>query len=125
VHMIGKSLQLLSMDTIHREIRQVMDTNQRLIQKRDSKAKPHLEQYAPVWCVDEKMVPDDEAVLFNVIFQHNQYGWVNRRYRYDGFNDVLYYRGQVSIPEDQVLVVQEQQPYIETTVMDITESYGG
>ncbi|MBZ0306323.1 MAG: hypothetical protein K8I82_09680, partial [Anaerolineae bacterium] len=62
-----------------------------LLQKRNAKVLPHLQQYAPVWIVDEKVLSEEDAVQFNIIFQHNRYGWVNRRYRYDGFNDVLYH----------------------------------
>jgi hypothetical protein len=102
-----------------------MTDNQQFLERRDAKAKPHLEQYAPVWLVEEKIVPQDDAVVFNVVFQHYYYGWVNRRYRYDGFNDVLYYRGQVAISEDQALSTQEKVPYIEAVVADITDAYGG
>ncbi|NJR12598.1 hypothetical protein HC776_01555 [bacterium] len=36
--------------------------------KRDQKIKPHLEQYAPVWIVDEKPMLVDEATQFTVLF---------------------------------------------------------
>lgn len=98
---------------------------QDMLRRRDAKAKPHLEQYAPVWLVDEKVIPADEAVQFNVVFQHNLYGWVNRRYRYDAFNDVLYYKGQRAISEEEALAVQEKEPYIVTQVADIPNAYGG
>lgn len=94
-------------------------------EKRDLKAKPHLEQYAPVWLADEKSIPNDEALVFNVVFQHPFYGWVSRRYRYDGFNDVLYYRGQTVLTEEQAVQYQEKEPYLEVAVADIPNSYGG
>jgi hypothetical protein len=93
--------------------------------KRDVKARPHLEQYAPVWLVEQKYIAEDEAVQFNVVFQHPLYGWVNRRYRYDGFNDVLYHKGQTSLTEDQAVAIQESEPYILATVADIPNAYGG
>lgn len=102
-----------------------MSAEQLLLQKRDAKAKPHLEQYAPVWLVDQKIIPEDEAVQFNVVFQHNRYGWVSRRYRYDGFNNVLYYKGQVILGEDDALKVQDGAPYLAATVGDIPNAYGG
>lgn len=102
-----------------------MDFEQTLLQKRDAKAVPHIEQYAPVWIVDEKIIREDEAVQFNVVFQHNLYGWVSRRYRYDGFNDVLYHKGQQRISEEKALEIQEQKPYIRAIVVDIPNSYGG
>jgi hypothetical protein len=101
-----------------------MDTSS-LFEKRDAKAKPHLEQYAPVWLTEEQVIPEDEAVLFTVVFQHNQYGWVKRRYRYDGFNDVLYYRGQVAVTESDILPILNQERYISALVADIPNAYGG
>ena len=102
-----------------------MTNEQVLLQKRDAKAKPHLEQYAPVWLVEQKIIPEDEAVQFNVIFKHNLYSWVSRRYRFDGFNNVLYYKGQTVISEDEALAAQEKAPYIDVTVADIPNAYGG
>lgn len=103
----------------------MINTPETLRANRDLKARPHLEQYAPVWIVDEKVIPQDEALQFNVVFQHPSYGWVNRRYRYDGFNDVLYYKGQIVIPETEALKTQESDPYILPVVADIPNSYGG
>ncbi|MBE2267975.1 MAG: hypothetical protein IAE80_07060 [Anaerolinea sp.] len=96
-----------------------------LLRMRDEKVKPHLEQFAPVWLVDQKVIFEDEAVQFNVVFQHNRYGWVNRRYRYDGFNNVLYYKGQSVLSEADALQVQEREPYISTIMTDIPNAYGG
>ncbi|MBZ0301221.1 MAG: hypothetical protein K8J31_15845 [Anaerolineae bacterium] len=89
------------------------------------KAIPHLEQYAPVWLVDQQVIPDDEAVQFNVVFQHSLYGWVNRRYRYDAFNNVLYHKGQNLLSPDAALEVQETDPWIVAKVADIPNAYGG
>ncbi len=98
----------------------------RLLEKRDAKAIPHLEQYAPVWIVDERVMPEQDAVQFNVVFQHHLYGWVNRRYRFDTFNNVLYYKGQTLISEDDVVEkIQNKEPYIAALVADIPNAYGG
>src|SRR5215813_9104594 len=102
-----------------------MSDEQALLQKRDAKAKPHLEQYAPVWIVEQKIISEDEAVQFNVVFQHNRYGWVNRRYRFDGFNNVLYYKGQLMVSEEEALTYEDKDPYVATTVADIPNAYGG
>jgi hypothetical protein len=102
-----------------------MTNEQLLLQKRDAKAKPHLEQYAPVWLVEQKIIAEDEAVQFNVVFEHNRYGWVNRRYRFDGFNNVLYYKGQIILSEAEALKVQEKEPYLSAAVADIPNAYGG
>src|ERR1041384_3204736 len=98
---------------------------EQLLKKRDGKVIAHLEQYAPVWIVDQQIMPQEEAIQFNVVFQHNLYGWVNRRYRYDGFNNVLYHKGQTLVSEDAVLEITEQEPYISQLVTDIPNSYGG
>lgn len=96
-----------------------------LLNKRDKKTIPHLEQYAPVWIIDQKHIPQDESVQFNVMFHHNLYGWVNRRYLYDGFNDVLYHKGQMRIPEEQAGEILENEPWLAREVADIPNSYGG
>lgn len=103
----------------------MMAFEETLRQKRDAKAIPHLEQYAPIWIVDEKIIPNDDAIQFSVVFQHPEYGWVNRRYRYDSFNDVLYHKGQVAVSEENAIAVQEREPYIGSTIADIPNSYGG
>jgi hypothetical protein len=93
--------------------------------KRDKKAIPHLEQYAPLWIVDEKLFLEEDAVQFNVLFNHPTHGWVSRRYRYDGFNNTLYHKGQNVVDEDDALEISLREPYISATVADIPNSYGG
>ena len=79
-----------------------------------------------MWLNDQKLIPEDEAVQFNVVFQHNRYGWVSRRYRYDAFNNVLYYKGQVLVSEEEALAIQEKLPYVTATIAaDIPNAYGG
>ncbi len=102
-----------------------MATREEILRKRDEKVMSHLSQYAPVWIVDEQIIDEDEAVQFNVVFQHNLYGWVNRRYRYDAFNDVLYYKGQTPVDEDTALEIQLQPPYINPMTANIPNAYGG
>jgi hypothetical protein len=102
-----------------------MQTREQIAKLRDAKVKPHLNQYAPVWIKDEILIQEDDSLQFQAIFQHNLYGWVNRRYRYDGFNDVLYHKGQTLLTEDEALDIQEQDPYITAAVADIPNAYGG
>lgn len=102
-----------------------MTTVEELKSKRDQKTLPHLEQYAPVWMISEYVFEDEEAIQFNTLFQHSAHGWVNRRYRYDGFNDTLYHKGQILVSEDEALDFMEQQPYIQAAVSDIPNAYGG
>lgn len=103
-----------------------MDVKAELLKKRDTKAKPHLAQYAPVWITDEKHIEEDDAIQFHAIFHHNLYGWVSRRYRYDGFNDTLYHKGQTELSEDDAIeLMGSEMPYISPTVSDIPNAYGG
>lgn len=102
-----------------------MTDDMHILERRDAKVMPHLEQYAPVWLVDQRMIPEDDAVQFNVVFQHHLYGWVNRRYKYDAFNDVLYHKGQTSLSEENALEYQERDPWVTATVADVPNSYGG
>ena len=107
------------------------NTAQEVLDKRDTKAKPHLKQYAPVWIVDEIIMLEDEAVQFNAVFLHpraglnERPGWVSRRYRYDGFNDTLYHKGQTVLDEEDVLELQEAAPYIDASITDTPNAYGG
>lgn len=106
-------------------------SEQEVIKRRDKKARPHLEQYAPVWIVNETIELAEEAVQFEAVFQHphatlsNQPAWVRRRYRYDSFNDTLYHKGQVVLDEDDVLDLMDSDPYIESVASDMPNSYGG
>lgn len=100
-------------------------SHEELLRRRDDKTRPHLEQYAPVWITDERIIDAEDAVLFNAIFQHPLYGWVNRRYRFDGFNNVLYHKGQTLLTEDDAVAIQMQEPYLVAAVMDIPNAYGG
>ncbi len=102
-----------------------MTTVEQLKDLRDQKSRPHLEQYAPVWILRESILAEDESIQFHVLFQHNLHGWVNRRYRYDGFNDTLYHMGQTLVAEDEALDYMLEPPYIEAKVTDIPNSYGG
>jgi hypothetical protein len=92
---------------------------------RDAKVRTHLEQYAPVWLVRDEPQPEEESLLFDVVFLHPRHSWVNRRYRYDAFTDVLYYAGQIPISEELALTIQEQPPYIPAEVVNTVNSYGG
>ncbi len=98
---------------------------QRITAKRDEKVKDHLQQYAPVWLVDEKLILDEDALQFNVVFYHPRYRWVNRRYRYDEFTDVLYHKGQRTIDEEDAIELQDTEPYLEAPTINTIDSYGG
>ncbi len=93
--------------------------------RRDAKARPHLKQYAPVWMMQEDFILDDESVRFSVMFYHPKYNWVTRRYRYDAYNDVLYYLGELLLDEDKALDIESTEPYISAEAINTIDSYGG
>jgi hypothetical protein len=94
-------------------------------EKRDIKAHDHLAQYAPVWLLNEEYILDEDSMVFNVLFMHPRYAWVNRRYRFDSYNNVLYYNGQILLDEDEALDVQSSTPFIDAEFVNSTKSYGG
>lgn len=104
---------------------QPQKTIQLMRKRRDEKVRSHLEQYAPLWLVDEKPLPENEALQFNVVFYHPRYGWVNRRYRYDAFNDVLYHQGQTLVSEEYALALENETPYLPAEMVNTIHSYGG
>lgn len=103
-----------------------MLTEAQLKAKRDEKLKPALEQNAPVYMISESINLEAPSILFNVLFRHNLYFWVNRRYRYDGFNDVMYYMGQHTVTEAEAVAVQENaEPYLSGMTANVPNTYGG
>ena len=101
------------------------DKIERMRERRDAKVKPHLEQYAPVWLLNEVPILKDDILQFNVVFYHPLYGWVNRRYRFDAFNQVLYHQGQRVIPEEEAFSLEDKKPYIPAETINTVQSYGG
>lgn len=94
-------------------------------ERRDRKVYDHLLQYAPVWLRNEEFIYDEDAIQFQALFYHPRYGWTSRRYFFDSFNNVLYYKGQLPIEEDEALALQETDPYISAPVINTVDSYGG
>ena len=68
---------------------------------------------------------EDQAAQFHIVCRHNLYGWVSRRYRYDGFNDVLYHKGQTQLNEEDALDIITGEPYVDAVVPDVPNAYGG
>jgi hypothetical protein len=92
---------------------------------RDAKVIPHLKQYAPVWLVDEVPNFRNDVLQFNVVFYHPYYGWVNRRYRFDAFNQVLYHQGQKVVSEEEAFSLEDKRPFIAAETINTVQSYGG
>jgi hypothetical protein len=80
--------------------------------KRDKKVKAAMQELAPIWLVNEDYRPREDSLLFNLVYANPVEGWVSQRYKYDGFNDVLYHMGERRIADEETLDVQEKDPYI-------------
>ena len=80
--------------------------------KRDKKVHAAMGQWAPIWLENEEYRPREDSLLFNLVYQHPIYSWVSQRYKYDGFNDVLYHMGEKRIREEETLSFQEAEPYL-------------
>lgn len=87
-------------------------TREDIAQKRDKKVREALGHFAPVWLVAEEFRAREDSLIFHVVFEDPSYGWMNRRYKYDGFNDVLYHLGWRALTEAETLTIQEAEPYI-------------
>ena len=87
-------------------------SREEMIAKRDEKVLSALKELAPLWLLNEKYRPHEDALSFNLVYDSPVYGWVSHRYKYDGFNDVLYHLGERRLGEEEVLKVQEQEPYV-------------
>jgi hypothetical protein len=82
------------------------------MRNRDVKVRAALSHVAPIWKVSDEYRPNEESVLFNVVYVNPEYGWINQRFKYDAFNDVLYRMGEKRLSEAESLSIQEQEPYI-------------
>jgi hypothetical protein len=84
--------------------------------KRDVKVRDTYAAYAPVWLENERFVANEESLLFNLVYLHEVDGWVSGRFKYDGFNDVLYHMGSRRLTEAETIAIQAHEPYIDGEV---------
>lgn len=87
-------------------------SREQISQQRDAKVRASLQGFAPVWMVNDEFRPREDALVFHLVYMDPSYGWMNRRFKYDGFNDVLYHLGWRLLTEDETLGLQEQEPYL-------------
>jgi hypothetical protein len=80
--------------------------------KRDIKVQAVLGGMAPLWLANDEYRPREDSLLFNLVYDNPVYGWINQRYKYDAFNDVLYHMGEKRLGEEDTLEFQLQDPYI-------------
>ena len=80
--------------------------------RRDRQINSVLRHFAPFWLLNDEYRPQEESFLFDLVYPHSEYGWLQASYKYDAFNDVLYHMGEHSISEEESLIVQESDPYL-------------
>ncbi len=80
--------------------------------QRERKIRDVMAGWAPIWLVSDEYRPREDSLIFGLVYQHPQYGWVNQRFKYDGYNDVLYHMGEQRLSEEDTLPIQEQEPYL-------------
>jgi hypothetical protein len=87
-------------------------TREQLTTRRDKKVRATMAELAPIWLANEAYRPAEDGLLFNLIYDNAVDGWVSERYKYDGFNDVLYHLGEKRLTEEETLTLQDEEPYI-------------
>ena len=87
-------------------------TREQMAAKRDKKVRAAMSQLAPIWMENEEYRPNEDGLLFNLIYDNPVYGWVNERFKYDAYNDVLYHMGEARLKEEAVLPLEDKEPYL-------------
>lgn len=88
-------------------------TQEQITAQRDAKVRETLGELAPIWLVHEEFRPREDAIIFNLVYNDPSYGWMNPRFKYDGFNNVLYHMGWRLLSEAEQLEILEQTPYLD------------
>ena len=83
-----------------------------LSKKRDIKVLDALGVLAPLWLTKDEYRPREDSLVFNLTYVNPVDGWVDERYKYDGFNDVLYHMGERRLREEEALLIEDQDPYV-------------
>lgn len=95
---------------------------ERMREGRGEKIRSAFSDSAPVWLLDEEYQAQEDSLVFNLIYFHPVHGWINAHCKYDGVTDVLYPLGEARLSEEQVLEIQDTEPFIvglgEATVPD-------
>lgn len=87
-------------------------TREQMAARRERKVREVMQHLAPVWLVEDEYRPREDSLLFDLVYDSPTYGWVKHHFKYDAFNDVLYQMGIKKFGEEEVLPIQEQEPFI-------------
>lgn len=88
-------------------------SKEEILRKRNVKVVMTMQELAPMWIIGEQMRLGDDSVLFNLVYEHPTAGWINERFKFDAFADVLYQMGKKLIPEVELIPIMEQVPFID------------
>ena len=87
-------------------------TKEQMREKRDKKLRAAMMDRVPLWLENDEYRPNEDSLLFNLIYANEVDGWISERFKYDGFNDVLYHMGERLLTEEETLKYQEKEPYL-------------
>src|SRR5579864_2116234 len=79
--------------------------------RRDKKIRTAMGHIGPIWLLNDEYRPIEESCLYDLVFPNSVDGWVQCRYKYDAFNDVLYHMGERRLTETEALAIQDSAPY--------------
>jgi hypothetical protein len=85
--------------------------------RRDEKVRTGLSEFAPIWLTDDTFRANEESLYFYLIYAHPYDGVIKERFKYDAFNDVLYHMGARKLSDEEVLVFQDQPPFLDGDVL--------
>jgi hypothetical protein len=80
--------------------------------RRDRKVRAAMGHIGPIWLLNDEYRPQEESCLFDLVYPNSVDGWVQSRYKYDAFNDVLYHMGERRLTEAETLIIQENESYL-------------
>lgn len=85
--------------------------------RRQIKIQDSMAQFAPIWLMNDTYNVDEQSLVFELIYAHPSDGMLRERFRYDAFNDVLYHKGAQKLTEEEMLVIEDQTPYVDGDVL--------
>jgi hypothetical protein len=80
--------------------------------KRDAKVHATMQNLAPLWLAGEEFRAREDSLIFSLIYQSPIDGWVQERFKYDAFNDVLYHMGMKLLTEADIFQILDQEPWL-------------
>ena len=81
-------------------------------ERRDQKVSVIIRPARPAWIFDVKQIPESSTIFFDLVLRASPSGgWRRRRYEYDGEADVLHHRGEMAVPESELLTLPDEAEF--------------